>query len=246
MTFSKATAQIDGVRSVHKTGTIVPFPRAYAGNWSNAYGLALKRCFDLLFACVALVITAPALLVALIAIPIQSRGWPLFVQRRVGKNGRFFNILKLRTMYVGSDSYDFKTASGDSRLTAVGKILRKTNIDELPQLINVLIGDMSLIGPRPLSADETNYIADALNLDSDHPGFIPKMRPGLVGLEQVNRVRDLTYRDRFAYNEEYESCWTLSNDARIFLRGLLVCKDVCMISLLGALLVGILFLISFA
>jgi lipopolysaccharide/colanic/teichoic acid biosynthesis glycosyltransferase len=99
---------------------------------------------------------------------------------------------------------------------------------------------MSLIGPRPLSVDETNHIANTLKLPSDYPGFLPKVRPGLVGLEQINRHRELTYLERFGYNEEYESGWSMSCDAQIFTRGLLVCKEVCLVSLLGASLIGVL------
>ncbi|HEY9713101.1 MAG TPA: sugar transferase, partial [Chroococcales cyanobacterium] len=112
-----------------------------------------KRAFDVTFALVALACSAPILIVCFIAISAQSRGWPIFVQRRVGRCGKVFNIFKLRTMYSGSDSHAFKTASDDHRLTPVGKLLRNANIDELPQLINIILGDMSVIGPRPLSVD---------------------------------------------------------------------------------------------
>lgn len=200
----------------------------------------IKRGFDVLFAIFSILISSPVLIVAALAVMLESAGGAVFVQRRVGRNGEIFNIYKLRTMYAGSSNHSdgFKTAKEDRRLTRVGTILRRTNVDELPQLFNVLLGDMSLIGPRPLSVDETSYIGAQLNVNEYYPGFRPSVRPGLVGLEQVNRTRDLTYFERFHYNHEYEQNWSLSLDWHIFCRALLVCKHVCIAALLGAGAIG--------
>lgn len=199
----------------------------------------IKRFFDLVVAVIGLTISSPILFFAFIAIPLQSRGGPIFVQKRVGRNGKIFNIYKLRTMYSNTDHDGFKTTKDDRRLTPLGIILRVTNIDELPQLINIIKGDMSLIGPRPLSVDETKYIARSLNLSSGYPGFYPVARPGLVGLEQINRTRDLTYLERFKYNHEYERNWTLSVDLAIFARSLLICRQVCLAAAASGLLLGV-------
>lgn len=144
-------------------------------------------------------------------------------------------------MRAASASEAFKTAKDDARLTRSGLLVRLTNIDELPQLINVLKGDMSLIGPRPLSVDETDYIKLDLQVSPSYSGFIPRSRPGLVGLEQVNRTRDLTYYERFEYNHSYESNWSLLMDVQIFCKSLLMCKHV---SIAGGAGLAILLLVS--
>lgn len=195
----------------------------------------LKRLFDICFALIGLALSAPVQLFLLAAVVLESPGSPIYIQKRVGRNGKIFNIYKLRTMYSGTDSDGFKTAKDDRRLTVVGKLLRATNIDELPQLVNVLNGDMSLIGPRPLSVDETNYIARHLDISSSHPGFLPTARPGLVGLEQVNRNKDMTYLERFQYNHDYEANWTPILDCQIFVQALLICRHVCLASIIGGL-----------
>ncbi len=199
----------------------------------------IKRLFDLIFAVMGLVMSAPILILAVALIPIQSRGGAIFIQRRVGKDGKIFDIYKLRTMYSGSDLNSFTTAKEDRRLTPLGVILRATNIDELPQLINILKGDMSLIGPRPLSVQETNYIGRHLNLSSSYPGFYPSVRPGLVGLEQINRTKELTYLERFKYNADYERNWNLSVDLLVFTRALLICRHVCIATSVSGLVLSI-------
>lgn len=193
-----------------------------------------KRVFDILVSFVALLTTAPILALSMIAIAATSKGSPIFKQNRVGRNGEIFSIYKLRSMYVGSHMNGFKTLPEDRRLTSVGAFLRLTNIDELPQLFNILKGDMSLIGPRPLSKQETDYISTSLSVRDDYPGFIPMSRPGLVGLEQINRTRELTYLDRFKFNYHYEENWSVLLDIQIFCRAISVCREVCIASLIGA------------
>lgn len=205
----------------------------YAGAAENVF----KRVFDICFAAVGLALSAPILLFFLAVVALESPGSPLFIQKRVGRNGQSFNMYKLRTMFSGSDTDGFKTAKEDRRLTVSGKLLRATNIDELPQLINVLNGDMSLIGPRPLSVEETEYIGKHLNISESYPGFCPTSRPGLVGLEQVNRNKEMTYFERFSYNSQYESNWSASLDTQIFFKALIVCRHVCIALLAGGSLI---------
>lgn len=227
-----------------------PLERAIRREKVSAESITLdnhaKRLFDITFAIVSIVLSSPVLLLALLVVALESPGNPIFVQKRVGKNGRIFDIYKLRTMYQGmvSDNDGFRTAKGDSRLTKSGFILRATNIDELPQLFNILKGDMSLIGPRPLSVDETEYIASHLNIGEHYPGFRPAVRPGLVGLEQVNRTRDLTYLERFQYNHVYETQWTPDLDCRIFLKALIICRHVCFAAIAGSIVVISLLILS--
>jgi len=186
-----------------------------------------KRLIDICVAVVGLTLSAPVLLFFLALVALESPGSPIYIQKRIGRNGQIFDIYKLRTMFSGADTDGFKTAKDDRRLTVTGKLLRATNIDELPQLVNVLNGDMSLIGPRPLSVDETEYIIKHFNIWSSYPGFFPSARPGLVGLEQVNRNKEMTYLERFSYNNEYETNWSLYLDGQIFIKALIICRHVC-------------------
>lgn len=196
----------------------------------------LKRAIDICFALAGLTFSAPVLLFFMALVVLESPGSPIYIQRRVGRNGQIFKIYKLRTMFSGADSSGFKTAREDCRLTVIGKLLRATNIDELPQLVNVLNGDMSLIGPRPLSAEETDYIIKHFNIWSSYPGFFPTSRPGLVGLEQVNRTKEMTYLERFEYNHQYEINWTPALDAHIFIKALIICRHVCFALIAGGVL----------
>lgn len=191
------------------------------------YESAVKRAFDLCLAVIALACVFPLLLVAMLAIILETPGSPIFTQARVGQNGKIFRIFKLRTMVAGSDKQSFRTQQMDKRLTRVGAILRRLNIDELPQLVNILLGHMSIIGPRPLSLDETRFLTTQAGFEWDYPGLIPTSRPGLVGLEQVNRDRELSYAERFRYNHNYESNWTVVLDLNILAKAILLCSPVC-------------------
>src|SRR5438093_11878340 len=111
----------------------------------------LRRAFDILVAGTALALSSPVLLVAIVAIRLESRGHPIYRQRRIGQDGRAFDVLKLRTMVQGAEGMGAGMAvnEGDPRITRVGAILRRYSIDELPNLVNVVRGEMSIIGPRP-------------------------------------------------------------------------------------------------
>ena len=111
--------------------------------------MVLKRIFDIFFSVIGLMILLPLMLIIAVLIKLDSRGEIFFKQTRVTKNGREFKILKYRTMKVGSDKYSQITIGKDDRITKVGVFLRKYKLDEIPQLINVFVGDMSLVGPRP-------------------------------------------------------------------------------------------------
>ncbi|HEY9772517.1 MAG TPA: sugar transferase [Planktothrix sp.] len=196
-----------------------------------------KRLFDIAFASAALVCCLPIIIVAAILVRLESSGSPIFFQRRVGKENKLFSIIKLRTMYVGAEKFGFRTASNDGRLTKVGKWLRRLNVDELPQLFNIIRGEMSVIGPRPLSDEETNYIRESLTMSDEYPGLIPTFRPGLVGLEQVSRSRQLTYLERFKLNAEYEQRWSILLDQQIMLKAMVMCKEACLATILGGLMI---------
>lgn len=144
---------------------------------------ALKRLFDLVFSLLLLVATLPLLLAAALAIRLQDGGPVLYRQDRVTRDGRVFAILKLRTMLVDAERQGATwAAAGDPRVTAIGRLLRRTRVDELPQLLNVLRGDMSVVGPRPERPEFIRRLADELPLyDERH-----RVKAGLTGWAQVN------------------------------------------------------------
>jgi lipopolysaccharide/colanic/teichoic acid biosynthesis glycosyltransferase len=176
-----------------------------------------KRLFDIIFSLISLSFLLPFLATIAIAIIIDDFGDPFFIQSRVGKNGVIFNMIKFRSMYKNAeilrlslepqnlikDGPIFKIKN-DPRVTRVGRILRKTSLDELPQFINILAGSMSVVGPRPLIPDEqakcTAVEANRLNIT-----------PGLTGLWQVSGRNDTTFREMMEFDLQYlhERCFFL-------------------------------------
>ncbi len=146
---------------------------------------AFKWTFDKAFATSALVLTSPVMLAAGAAIRLTSEGPVLFVQKRIGKGDIPFDVYKFRTMHIGSEKLGtYTTTDDDPRVTRVGWLLRRYRIDELPQLVNVLIGDMSVIGPRPDALDAVFVKAElADGFNSRH-----LTKPGITGLAQVRRI----------------------------------------------------------
>lgn len=180
----------------------------------------LKRAFDVLAAGIALVLFLPLLLLVVVLIKLESPGPAIFRQRRTGYRGRVFTIYKFRTMTVTEDSGQVRQATrNDARVTATGALLRKLSIDELPQLVNVLKGDMSIVGPRP----------HALAHDEYYGALIPtyaarfRARPGLTGYAQVNGFRGEIHdargmSDRVAADNSYIDAWSPTLDLAILAR----------------------------
>jgi lipopolysaccharide/colanic/teichoic acid biosynthesis glycosyltransferase len=180
--------------------------------------------FDIVVAGAALLFFAPLLMSVAIAIKLTSSGPVLFVQRRYGYRNRSFKIYKFRTMRT--DAGDVRgvkqTVQGDSRVTAIGRILRKTSLDEIPQLLNVLKGDMSLVGPRP-------HVPGMLAAELAYEDLVPyyfqrhSARPGITGLAQVNGCRGSTVEagraiSRIDYDLHYIEKWSLRMDIMIIMR----------------------------
>lgn len=179
-----------------------------------------KRAFDIMVAAVALLFFLPLLLTVAVLIRLESKGPALFRQRRTGLNGVIFTVFKFRTMTVVEDGAAIQQATqGDRRITPLGAVLRKFSIDELPQLLNVLRGDMSLIGPRPHAvAHDELWSAQA-------PGYDRRFRarPGLTGYAAVcgfrGEVKDLqAIIDRVGADNEYIDTWTFGLDMKIICR----------------------------
>ncbi len=186
--------------------------------------LLLKRAFDLAFASVALIVTAPVSLTIAAIIRITSPGPVLFVQQRVGLNGRLFRMYKFRTMKtgVGADSDVRWTVENDPRCTVFGSLLRKTSLDELPQFLNVLKGDMSVVGPRP----ERPYYVSKFGKELRTYHSRHQLKVGITGWAQVNGLRgDSSISERLAHDLYYLQNWSLGFDLQIIfltmLRGLL-------------------------
>ncbi len=179
-----------------------------------------KRMLDLVVASIVLVVaSAPLLLIALI-IKLDSKGPAFYVQTRVGRDGRPFPIVKFRTMVSGADAYGQTwTVANDPRQTRVGRILRRYWIDELPQLLNVIRGDMSLVGPRP---EQPDYVARFRGEFSRYM-VRHRERAGVTGWAQVNGMRgDSSIADRTRYDLYYVENWSVLFDLRILLRTLLI------------------------
>jgi lipopolysaccharide/colanic/teichoic acid biosynthesis glycosyltransferase len=167
---------------------------------SSTIYLMVRRLFDIVLAIAGLVVAFPLLVIFSIAIKLDTKGTVLYRQERVGVKGKYFLLLKLRTMEMDAEKDGPRWAgTNDPRVTRIGKYLRKKRFDELPQLINVLKGDMSIIGPRP----ERPVFTEIFNQKT--PGFIKRLaiKPGLTGWAQVNGGYDITPEEKLAYDLEY-------------------------------------------
>ena len=183
--------------------------------------LALKRALDVLGAALGLVLGSPFMLAAAIAILVEGGQPVLFVQQRAGRGGRPFRMLKFRTMVADAerrlgDLVDLEQLSepvfklrSDPRVTRVGRVLRRTSVDELPQLINVLRGDMSLVGPRP---EQLELVA---RYTPEQHRVRLSVKPGITGPMQVYGRGDLTLAERLAVEREYVENLSLSRDLRL-------------------------------
>jgi exopolysaccharide biosynthesis polyprenyl glycosylphosphotransferase len=187
----------------------------------DGYGLVVKRAIDIVGAAAGLIVSAPLMLVAAAAIKLTSRGPIIYPQDRCGLNKRPFRMLKFRSMYVDADKLQpslegRNEASGpvfkireDPRITPLGRLLRKSSLDELPQLWNVLCGDMSLVGPRPLPWRDVRRITRP----SDMRRF--SMRPGITCLWQVQGRTNIDFERWVKLDLQYIDTWSLVLDLRI-------------------------------
>jgi lipopolysaccharide/colanic/teichoic acid biosynthesis glycosyltransferase len=154
-------------------------------------GEPARRIFDVVVASAALAAFSPFLLVAMAAIRLESPGSPIYRQRRVGRDGRPFDVLKLRTMVTGAERMGrgLAVSEGDTRITRVGRVLRRASLDEVPNLVNVLRGEMSIIGPRPTVPVQVDRYTDRQR------GRLA-VKPGITGWAQVNGRTDLPWDER--------------------------------------------------
>jgi lipopolysaccharide/colanic/teichoic acid biosynthesis glycosyltransferase len=175
----------------------------------------MPRALDLLIATVALVVLSPFLLVAAIAIKLGSRGPVVYRQRRVGRGGVPFEMWKLRTMVQGSDPVGVGTVvtREDPRVTAVGRFLRRTSLDEVPNLVNVLRGEMAIVGPRPTIPAQVDDYTPFQNRRHE-------VLPGITGWAQVQGRAGIPWEERIELDVEYVDRRSLALDARILAKTL--------------------------
>jgi lipopolysaccharide/colanic/teichoic acid biosynthesis glycosyltransferase len=184
--------------------------------------LIVKRAFDIVACTIALILLAPLILALIVAVRLDSPGPIFFVQERTGRHGRRFKMLKFRTMVRNAEELkaslqhlnilpppDFKIPN-DPRITRVGRFLRATSLDELPQLLNVLRGDMSLVGPRPTSFKPTTY-------DLWHTQRLDVV-PGITGLWQIEGRNEMTFDERLRLDVKYIRNRSLTYDMKLIVR----------------------------
>lgn len=174
------------------------------------YAKCFKRILDFLLSLTALLLLSPLLLVLSVIGAVTMKGNPFFTQRRPGKDEKIFRLIKFRSMTAECDA-EGKLLPDAQRLTRYGRFLRATSADELPELLNILAGQMSLVGPRPLQVQYLPYYTEQERLRHS-------VRPGLTGLAQINGRNETTWEDRFAYDLQYVRSVSFAQDAKILFR----------------------------
>lgn len=186
-----------------------------------------KRSFDVSSALLAILILSPIFLMIMAMVKFSDRGPAFYGHRRVGHNGRMFHCLKFRTMVMNGDEVlrqylaanpeaaeEWKATrklKNDPRVTAIGNVLRKLSLDELPQLINIIRGEMSVVGPRPVVDEELNYYESAAS-------YYLSTRPGLTGLWQISGRNDVSYKERVDFDTQYVRNWSMMQDVSIIVK----------------------------
>ena len=190
-------------------------------------GGLLKRSFDIVGSLAGLVLLSPLFLMVAMLVKLSDNGPIFYGHKRIGRGGRIFSCLKFRTMVpdgervlnaylaanpeANAEWLATRKLKNDPRVTRVGQVLRKLSLDELPQILNILQGDMSLVGPRPVVRDELEIYGSAAV-------YYLKSRPGLTGLWQVSGRNDVSYDTRVAFDRHYVENWSLSEDIRIIFK----------------------------
>lgn len=170
------------------------------------YSKYIKRALDFIISLLALTVLSPLLLVLTLVGAVKMRGNPFFVQERPGRNGRVFRLIKFRSMT--NKKKNGELLPDEERLTGYGRFLRRTSLDELPELLNILVGHMSIVGPRPL-------LVKYLPLYNEHQARRHEVRPGLTGWAQVNGRNSITWEQKFDYDVWYVDHVSFALDVRI-------------------------------
>jgi len=173
--------------------------------------LKIKEILDVILSVFVIIITFPILILIVLLIKVESKGPALFVQERLGQYGKVFRIYKFRTMCINAEKGGVYEVNNDSRVTKVGKVLRRTSIDEFPQFINVLKGEMSIIGPRP----PLTYHPWPLNEYTKVQKKRFRIKPGITGLAQINGRKGISWEQRIKYDVEYVEKMSFGLDVKI-------------------------------
>lgn len=176
------------------------------------YNTFVKRTIDIILSFLGLIILSPLFIILIILVASTSKGPVFFKQKRLGKNGKEFYMLKFRSMIVGAEAGGVYSDDKDKRVTKIGRVLRKTSLDELPQLINILKGEMSLIGPRPPLTYHPWPIEDY----TDEQRRMFDVRPGITGWAQINGRKAVEWNKRIELNVWYVDHISLLLDIKIF------------------------------
>jgi Undecaprenyl-phosphate galactose phosphotransferase WbaP len=209
-----------------RIGSLIGAP---VGGLSKIQNSALKRALDFVMAALAVVFLSPLLILIYALLKIFDPGPALFTQLRVGKDGKTFTVYKVRTMRTdaqvrldqllandpnaAAEWSGYQKLRNDPRVTRLGSFLRRSSLDELPQLLNIVRGEMSLIGPRPVTSAEVHRYG------IDYPYYVA-VRPGVLGLWQVSGRNRLTYQERIALDVRYVRTWTIWTDISILVRAI--------------------------
>ena len=180
--------------------------------------LVAKRIIDFFGSLIGIIVLSPVLVIVAIIIKLTSKGTVFFLQSRLGLNGSTFKIIKFRTMVMDAEKKGdglFVYGTNDNRITSIGKILRKTSLDEIPQLLNVVMGDMSLVGPRP---PVTYFPYDGYENYPEWAKKRFKMRPGITGLAQVRTRTTVPWDERIKIDNEYVDNFNLLLDLKIIVK----------------------------
>lgn len=175
--------------------------------------LKVKRLFDFILALIGLILLSPLFLIIIIAIKLDSRGPVFFKQKRVGVNKTHFNILKFRTMRIDTpkDMPTHLLKNPEQYITKVGKFLRKTSLDELPQILNIIAGSMAIVGPRPALWNQYDLIAERDKYGANN------IRPGLTGWAQINGRDTVSIEDKARYDGDYVENLGVKMDVKCFI-----------------------------
>lgn len=189
------------------------YPPSYRQREENILYQIFKRICEIILSLSAIVILSPVMLITALAIKLDSKGEIIFRQERIGKNGKVFTIYKFRSMCVGAEHTGSGVYSGenDMRVTRVGKVLRATSIDELPQLFNILKGDMSFVGPRP----PLTYHPWEISEYTDEQFRMFEVRPGITGWAQTHGRKEVEWHERIRLNVWYVDNASLWLDLKI-------------------------------
>jgi lipopolysaccharide/colanic/teichoic acid biosynthesis glycosyltransferase len=175
------------------------------------YRNVLKRILDVLLALLALILLSPVMLIVAAWIFLEDRGAVFFTQQRIGRKGRPFKFLKFRSMPVNTANVPSAGAK-ELKVTGIGRVIRRTNLDELPQLINILKGDMSIVGPRPAIPSQEKLLSLRHKVGAD------EIAPGLTGLAQVNAYDGMPENEKARWDGEYAAKVSLLTDIKIVAR----------------------------